>query len=165
MKLELKKAVLGDESVLGHIQSESWRSAFGEIISAEDMARCADPDSAEKMYKNVLKTGRANMTILYADGVAHCIAGWSKNRDELGESVAELICIHSLADKRRMGCGSAMMEHVLGEIAAAGYREIVLWVFEKNSVARLFYEKHGFNFNGVKREAFGATEMMYSKVI
>lgn len=156
---------MGDERVLGYIQSESWKSAFGEIISAEDMARCTDPDSAEQMYKNVLKTCRANMTILYADGVAHCIAGWSKNRDGLGESVAELICIHSLADKRRMGCGSVMMRHVLGEIAAACYREIALWVFEKNSVARLFYEKHGFSFNGVKREAFGAMEMMYSKVI
>jgi len=77
--------------------------------------------------------------------------------------VAELICIHSLCDKWHQGYGSAVLCHVLDEMRAAGYAEVVLWVFEKNGNARRFYEKHGFRASYTKKQTYGAVEIMYLK--
>lgn len=164
-KIELRKAETGDEKVLAHIQTESWKSAFGGILSPEELERCTDIQKAEAMYKRVLERGSVRMTIEFIDQKPHCIAGWSHNRNDLGANTAELICIHSLTDKRHQGYGSLMMEHVLNEMKQAGYSEVVLWVFEKNITAIKFYEKHGFVLTDRKQEAHGAAEIMYTKTL
>ena len=161
--IELRKAELGDEKTLAYIQTESWKAAFSEILSAEELERSTDIQKAEEMYKNVLSRGFVELVIEYVGGKPHCIAGWSRNRNDLGDSTAELICIHSLRDKWHQGYGSVMMRHVLGEIEKAGFSEVILWVFEKNVSARRFYEKHGFVLSEMKNQSHGAVEVMYSK--
>lgn len=41
----IRSAKPGDEYILAHIQSESWRAAFCRILSAQDLARFSDADS------------------------------------------------------------------------------------------------------------------------
>lgn len=161
--VELRRAKEGDEKVLAYIQTESWKSAFGEILSAKELERCTDVEKAEGMYGEVLRRRNVSIFIEFVDDRPHCIAGWSRNRGELGADVAELICIHSLRDRWHKGYGSMMMGHILSEIKEAGYSEVILWVFEKNRRARAFYEKHGFSMTGQKNQSHGAMEVMYSK--
>ena len=74
---------------------------------------------------------------------------------------AELICIHSLKDNWHKGYGGMMMDRVLGDVKAAGYSKIMLWVFDNNIRAIRFYGKHGFTASGRKQPALGAVEEMY----
>ena len=67
---------------------------------------------------------------------------------------AELICIHSLKNNWHKGYGSMMMDRVLGDVKAAGYSKIMLWVFDSNVRAIRFYEKHGFTSSGRKQPVF-----------
>jgi len=161
--VELRRAEPGDEKILAYIQTESWKAAFSEILSSEELERCTNIEKAEEMYKNVLKGHAVKLVIESVDKNPHCIAGWSRNRNDLGQNVAELICIHSLCDKWHQGYGSIMMRHILDEIKEAGYSEVILWVFEKNQNARRFYEKHGFQLTSQKNQSHGAVEIMYSK--
>ena len=48
---------------------------------------------------------------------------------------------------------------------AAGYEEVVLWVFEANQRARAFYERQGFAPAGPQQQAHGAVEMMYKRAL
>lgn len=162
-KVELRGAEAGDEKILAYIQTESWKAAFSEILSAEELERSTDIQKTEEMYRNVLSRNSVNIVIEFVDEKPHCIAGWSQNRNDLGQNAAELICIHSLRDKWRKGYGSVMMLHILDEIKKAGYSEVVLWVFEKNFNARSFYEKHGFVLSEMKNRSHGAVEIMYSR--
>ena len=98
MNITIRKAKNGDEKILAYIQTESWKSAFSDIISAEDMERYTDIVKAEAMYENVLKSSYAEVSILEIDGKPHCIAAWSKARNPQFSDCAELICIHSLCD-------------------------------------------------------------------
>lgn len=161
-QITLKTAVPGDEKILAHIQTQSWKAAFGEILSPETLARCTDVSQAEEMYRHVLLHQLADMTIELVDGQPHAIAAWSRSR-EMRTDAAELICLHSLKSGWRQGYGSVLMEHVLAEMAAAGYGEAVLWVFEENLPARRFYEKHGFVPAGERKDSFGAAELLYHK--
>lgn len=163
MNIAIRKAKLGDEKILSYIQTESWKSAFVDIISAEDMERCTDIAKAEVMYENVLKSGYAEMSILEIDGKPHCIAAWSKARKPQILDCAELICIHSLSDKWCKGYGSIMMNHILKEIQDSKYDSVILWVFEKNTRARTFYEKHGFELTDNTQISYDAVEVMYRK--
>ena len=163
MNITIRKAKLGDEKILAHIQTESWKSAFTDIISAEDMERYTDIAKAEAMYENVLKSDHAEVSILKIDGKPHCIAAWSKARNSQLSDCAELICIHSLSKNQGKGYGSIMMNHIIDEIKNSGYNSVLLWVFEKNARARSFYEKHGFELTDKTQISYDAVEVMYRK--
>lgn len=163
MKITIRKAELGDEKMLAYIQTESWKSAFADIISSDDMEKCTDIVKAEAMYENVLKSGYAEVSILEIDGKPHCIAAWSKARNPQFSDCAELICIHSLCDNWGQGYGSMMMNHIIDEIKKTGYNSVLLWVFEKNTRARSFYENHGFKLTNNTQISYDAVEVMYRK--
>lgn len=161
--IEIRRANIGDENVLAYIQTESWKSAFCDILDSEELEKRTNLLYVQEMYKRVLSNSAINIYIEFVDGNPHCIAGWSKNDCNLGDSVAELICIHSLQSGWRQGFGSAMMNYVLNDIKEQGYTQVVLWVFEQNVSARRFYEKHGFQFANQTKNLRGALEMRYCK--
>ncbi len=159
--MEIRKAEIGDEKILAYIQTESWKQAFNAILTKEQMERYADIARCEAMYKNIIEKSEYNIYIQLVSGVPHCICVWGKNRKEPDNGNAELICIHSLPDKRRHGYGTKMMRYILNEIKNAGYSDVVLWCFEENAVARKFYEKLGFVCTGRTKDSFGPVEVEY----
>ena len=161
----IRKAIPGDEQVLAYIQTESWKSAFAGILSPEELVRCTNLEKAEQMYRSILRREGCNMAIELVNDQPRCIAAWGTNRCELGDAVGELICIHSLQSNWAKGYGSAMMEYVLAQLQQANYESVILWVFEENSRARKFYEKHGFELTEQKKMANGIAELMYMKKI
>ena len=114
--LNIRRAIPGDERVLAYIQTESWKAAFGDILSAEELARCTNLQKAEQMNHRVLRREGCSMAIKLVVNRPHCIAAWGKNRCGLGDTVGELICIHSLQENWAKGYGSAMMEYVLAQL-------------------------------------------------
>lgn len=141
--IEIYKAKPGDEKILAYIQAKSWKAAFDEILTAQELKRCTDLEKCKEMYQKVLEHSEISIWIEKVDKKPHCIAAWSPNRDKLGKDVAELICI-------------------LGEMKKAGYVKVVLWVFEKNLRARAFYEKQEFVQAG-RRQINEISEIMYLK--
>ena len=117
------------------------------------------------MYRRLLVAGKGHGYILELDGKPHCIAWWDAARDADMAGFAELICIHSLQENWHRGYGSMMMARVLADAKAAGYRNILLWVFDRNLPAIRFYRSHGFTPTGRKQPAFGAVEEMYVKTL
>ena len=103
------------------------------------------------------------MAIELVDDQSHCIAAWGKNRCDLGDTVGEWICIHSLQNNWAKGYGSATMEYVLAQLQQANYESVILWVFEANTRARKFYEKHGFTLTEQNKLANDIAEVMYIK--
>ena len=159
----IRRAVPGDEAVLAYIQTESWKAAFADILPLDELERCTNLQKTEQMYHNILRREGCNMAIEFVEDQPHCIAAWGKNRCDLGDTVGELICIHSLQDNWAKGYGSAMMHHALAELQQQGYESVILWVFEANNRARRFYEKHSFSLTGEKKLINGIAEVMYRK--
>lgn len=161
----IRKAIIGDEKVLAYIQTESWKAAFADILSPAELERCTNLEMAEQMYHSVLRRDGCSMAIEFVGNQPHCIAAWGKNRCDLGDSVGELICIHSLQNNWAKGYGSVMMEYVLAQLRQEQYESVILWVFDANVRARRFYEKHGFVLTEQEKLASGIVERMYRKDI
>lgn len=159
----IRKAIPSDEQALAYIQTESWKAAFAGILSPEELVRCTNMEKAKQMYHSVLRRDGCNMAVELVNDQPHCIAAWGKNRCDLGDTVGELICIHSLQNNWAKGYGSAMMEYVLAQLQQANFESVILWVFEANTRARKFYEKHGFELTSRTKACNGITEVMYRK--
>ena len=153
----------GDEAVLAHIQTESWKAAFRDILAPDILAQRTQADKATEMYRRLIETNYGHGYLLRVDAQPHCIAWWSQARDNATPKCAELICIHSLPGRWRQGYGKAMMEAVLRDIKAAGYRTVILWVFQENQRARRFYEECGFSISDKTKENLGAVEVCYQR--
>lgn len=162
--VSIRRVQPGDEGILAYIQTESWKSAFKDIVAPDKLERCTQLDRAKAMYKGLLDENKGNGYILVISGTPHCIAYWDASREADMPDCAELICIHSLPDNRRKGYGSIMMDAVLRDVRAAGFTKIMLWVFEENTPAIRFYEKHGFVATERKQTSLDATEVMYEKI-
>ncbi len=161
-KATLRKAAPGDEEVLAYLQTESWKAAFGGILTEEELIRYTDLEKAKAMYTDVLAKQYGEGWILSVEGKPQAFAFWSSTREADMEGFAELICIHSLKATWRKGYGSLLFEKITSQMKAAGYRKMMLWVFEENTRARKFYQHFGLN-SSEKRKPFGAaTEIMYT---
>ena len=57
-----------------------------------------------------------------------------------------------LSDYWRKGIGCKLIKWGLEELRKRDYKKATLWVLEKNSRARNFYEKIGFNYYGTVNE-------------
>lgn len=165
MDYQIRRAVLGDEETLALIQTESWKAAFADILSPEELKRCTELEKAITMYRKILSAGYGNGYILEVERKPHCIAYWAKTRENNMPGYAELICIHSLSDRWRKGYGSEMMERTLADIKEAGYNKVMLWVFVENERARKFYEAKGFVTYGKLKPNIEPLEICYERII
>ena len=66
----------GDAPQLAHIQTESWKAAFREIIPADILSEYTDSEPVTRMYEHLLTHGIAHGYILERDGAPHGIAWW-----------------------------------------------------------------------------------------
>lgn len=162
METTIRKVRKGDENILAYIQTESWKAAFAGIIDAETLKKCTNIEKATDMYRRLLNDDKGNGYILVAEGTPHCIAYWDAARDAEFAGKAELICIHSLPEKWRKGYGSQMMNRVIKDIKAAGFSEVVLWVFKDNTRAKTFYESMGFALTDFSKRFIDTEEVLYS---
>lgn len=64
----------------------------------------------------------------------------------------EIWAVYLLEAFRGKGYGREMLDFAVCRLRRMGLAEISLWVFEDNTRARRFYERHGFGFDGAKRE-------------
>jgi len=165
MEYTIQRAKIGDEAILAHIQTESWKDGFKDILNSDTLTTYTNLDKATAMYRRLLTENIGNGYILSVNGSPHCIAWWDKTRENDMPGYAELICIHSLKSRWRQGFGRLMMKAVLEDVKKAGYSNIMLWVFEENVRARSFYEMLGFAFNGKKKTEFEATEVCYEMLL
>ena len=165
MEATIRKVRKGDENVLARIQTESWKAAFADILDAETLKRCTDINKATDMYRRTIDENMGNGYILSVEGKPHCIAYWDSARDADFSGKAELICIHSLPDNWRRGYGGIMMDRVIEDIKAAGFSEVVLWVFRDNTRARAFYESEGFTLTDISKTVLGTVEVLYLRKI
>lgn len=161
--INIREVKSGDEKILAYIQTESWKSAFNTILSKEDLEKYTNIDKAIEMYTQLLSENIGNGYILSINDVPHCMAYWDKARDEDMKEYSELICIHSISENWGRGYGSMMMEYILREIKTAGFNKVMLWVFEENTSARKFYEKHGFILTEKSKKLCDAIEVMYCR--
>ena len=88
------------------------------------------------------------MTLISEPGYCR-LALPSRDADATGD-VAEIASMYVAPADQGQGVGSALMRAAFE--LAAGYRDVTLWVWERNAPARRFYERCGFVADGARQD-------------
>lgn len=148
----MRKAAADDAHTLADIHARSWETAYHGLVPADAIAKVSAGRPA--LWKRILGEGNQNDTFAVCDGelvVGFLVVGPSRD-DDTDTSTCEVISLYLSPLQFGKGFSNLAIWHAVTYAAELGYRAITLWVLEKNIRARLFYEKHGFFFDGSRKQ-------------
>lgn len=125
------------------VYAQSWKTAYKGIIPQEYLDRIH-----ETRWSGILVNELSNLWIV-CDGkkiIGSSTYAPAKNKEYCGWG--EIISIYLLPSYFHRGIGTKLLRASMNELFSMGYDNLYLWVLEENHLARQFYEKNGFKFNG-----------------
>ncbi|MFJ4833025.1 GNAT family N-acetyltransferase [Streptomyces sp. NPDC088747] len=153
--LLVREMTLADCLRVSRIRIRGWRSAYAGLMPqpyldgldvAADAARRAERFGAPGVVNLVAELGGE-------------VVGWACHGpcrdDDARAGDVELYAVYVDPDRIGTGVGRALLRESAGRSAAAGYDRMLLWVLERNTRARRFYERAGLTPDGTE-EPFDA---------
>ncbi|WP_130807919.1 GNAT family N-acetyltransferase [Senegalia massiliensis] len=150
--MDIRWAKKEDSKDLSIIHSESWKTAYKNIVSDEVLDKI-DVKKREDYFKQLLKEKKKEIAVMVLDNIVIGFITLGMNRDnDLDDAYGEIWGIYLLPRYWNKGFGSILMNWGINKLYDRGYKGISLWVLEENLNARAFYEKLGFTCDGVIKE-------------
>lgn len=138
MQAYVRKMVNEDIEEVRRLYIRGWQNAFTGIVPQDYLDNMNLDNWAPPLDgAYILTDGR---TVLGTSSI-------SAARDSSFAGWGEIISIYVLPELIGQGYGHILFEYVKNELVNRGYTQIYLNVFEDNTRARQFYEKHGFSWN------------------
>ena len=146
-----------DDSILeiSNIYEQSWKFAYHNIIPQSFF----DSIPSGRWAGGISREGMQNLVLLENDrmiGTASiCKSRWAQYPE-----YGEIVSIYLLPDCIGQGYGTHLLNGCMAELHKQGFDRILLWVLEKNTRARRFYEKNGLICCGEsRRDNIGGKEL------
>jgi GNAT superfamily N-acetyltransferase len=135
----VRRARASDAPALAALHERAVFAAYSPYVPAEKMAERMTPAQREEHWRE--RAERDDPLTLVLDDVSGFVTSGSTRDDDTGGD-GELYAIYVEPSLIGRGSGRVLLaaaeDHLRSRFAAA-----TLWVFERNTVARAFYERHG----------------------
>jgi ribosomal protein S18 acetylase RimI-like enzyme len=158
VSVEVRPATLDDVEEIVEVAVRSWQEGFRGIVPVEI-------DPREEWGPNRVRArlaggdGGVLRAVGELDGRVRGFMVFGQSRDSDADlTVGEIWALYVHPEAWRRGVGRALVEHALGELGGAGFREATLWTLAESEPARAFYEACGFRPDGFeqRRPSFGS---------
>ena len=155
----LRPADPGDLDAVAAVFLGCWRSTYAGRLPTPLVASMSD-DAARSLWSRALTTPGRRAAVAEVDEQVCGVVGF--------EAQGEVGWVHSLyvaPSAQGSGLGARLLGHATSELAAAGCRRGLLWVFADNTPSVAFYARRGWTPDGAHRveEAFGENEIRLSR--
>ncbi len=152
--LIVRPAVSEDAAALGRIHIAAWREAYKGVVPADYLARLNPEKRGEGFRQAILKGGEEELWCAERDGGLAGFVSFGPCRDDRQDSVkvGEIYALYLDPVRWRQGLGTALCRRAEERLRECGFEQIVLWVLERNSGARAFYEAMGNAPDGATKE-------------
>jgi ribosomal protein S18 acetylase RimI-like enzyme len=143
-----------DAEGVARVHSESWRLAYGDVLSARYLAGLDEEVLAERWRRRLTSSVERRRLLVAEENGA--VVGFSlfgpcdDDRDLVGFA-GEVQMLYVLPSAQRRGHGRALMERSTSLMAASPLYWVVVWVVEVNHAARVFYRRVGLEPDGRRR--------------
>ena len=145
MQPEIRPATVDDAEVGAWCHLLCWREAYAGLVPDDVLLeRTSDIDRRISRWRANIADGRTRWIAVNPDPAADLhdrVAGFigtGPGRDADSPVPFELEAIYTRRAYWKTGLGTRLLE------VAVGKQPAFLWVFEGNTRARTFYERHGF---------------------
>ncbi|MFF8034474.1 MULTISPECIES: GNAT family N-acetyltransferase [unclassified Streptomyces] len=161
--VRLRAMTADDCARVAGIRVRGWQHAYRGLVPQPYLDGLDVGADAERHRTRLLR-GDGSVVNLVAETEGGDLAGWAAfgpYRDgDVRTGDAELYALYLRPEHIGRGVGRALLTEVTHRCAAAGHRDMYLWVLKDNARARRFYERAGFGADGAE-ESFevGGTEV------
>jgi GNAT superfamily N-acetyltransferase len=157
----IRVATIDDAKDIARVQVESWHETYRGLMP-DEVIDGLTVEVREREWNRALtdpEPQRAAFVALHDTEVVG-MAGTGPTRDDDLDAarVGEVRAIYVTPDHWGHGHGRRLIIESLAWLADAGFTEAMLWVLDANRSGRSFYERGGWEHDGVVRidEGFGA---------
>lgn len=168
MSCYIRYATAEDAELLGYIYPISYSSAYKGLVPDSELSKINSRYMRNFFYYVITKKLEKVALIYEENNVAGLLSIGKYSGKDLDNTWGEIKHIHLLPSFRGRGIGTELLNWGINELKGMGYTKLCLWVFEKNTRARHFYEKFGFKHDGKTMQMFPnepQTLFRYAKVL
>lgn len=132
---------------MADVVSQSWREAYKELISEEDMKLFANELRRRDIFEG--RIGRDPFIyVILEDDIVKGICSAEKYEKQGFENTAEIDQLYLEPSEIGTGKGSLLLDYVLDDLKKSGFHRVVLFVMDGNDRAIEFYRHKGFSPDG-----------------
>lgn len=140
---ELRAAAPADAEALAALMRAAWRRGYPGVVPDGVLAE------VDRLFDTAwftrLLAGAGFRTLVSGDPIDGFVR-YGPYPDDTALGYIAGLYVHP--DAAGHGLGRRLLDHALADLAAAGHRAAVLWVFETNARARRLYTRAGFTPDG-----------------
>jgi ribosomal protein S18 acetylase RimI-like enzyme len=145
----LRAAKMDDVKNIAVLFLKCWKDSYIEVLSAETRNKM-DSVASQELWQNALSNNPERETILAIENgvlVGFFRVGPDKNDLTRGH----LFSLYVSPDFAGQGFGKKLLSSAIELIANKGFKQMSLWVFDENIIAKSLYAKFGFEPTGESR--------------
>ena len=147
--LTVRPATVDDARAIAEVHVASWQAAYRGLLPQEYLDGISVEQRAARRRES-LANGHGTTLVAVDSGTVVGFAVTGRSRDEdADDSVGELYALYLRPDVWGVGAGAQLHDAALRSLA--GFGSNTLWVLDTNARARRFYERHGWQPDGVTK--------------
>ena len=161
MAWRMRRAGVGDAPALSLVASATFLDTYATVLTGADIvAHCTTKNSIATF--DAWLDDPATIVRIAEQEPGHAPIGYTVLTApdfpiEPGPADIELRRIYLMKQAQGTGLGAALMARALEDATAAGRTRVLLGVWDQNTRARAFYERHGFEVIGTRQFTVGTT--------
>ena len=155
----IRRGNVSDAVGVAKIQVGSWHEAYKGLMPDEYLAAFT-VDKRTPVWRELLVDGTTLVEHVDDDIVGFCSIGPARDDDLDNSVVGEIFALYVDPSQWRGGIGTRLCAAGLEWLAEHGYKSASLWVLERNTVGRRFYEKYGFKPDGAEEPYHAGQETL-----
>lgn len=142
-----RSASVNDAAGIAAVHIAAWQGAYAGLLPATYLDALSEPATAAArtaQWQAGLRQGRDVAVAQDGGGRVVAFASLAPSRDgDAGPGVGEVTAIYAHPIIWGKGYGRVVHDAALAHLAAAGHRQVMLWVLAANVRARAFYVRRG----------------------
>jgi GNAT superfamily N-acetyltransferase len=152
--VRIRPAEPSDALPIAEVHVRGWQWGYRDLLPADVL----DSLSVERRQQgwveilNSLPSGAAVFVAVEADQIVGFAGVGPSRDDDAPDATGELSSLYIEEELAGLGVGRALISAAIEFAQDFGYRELRLWVLERNSRARRFYEAAGFRLDGTSKQ-------------
>lgn len=150
MQVQIRRANLGDVSVLAELGATTFIESFGYLYNQEDLQAFLDEDHSEAAYARLLSE-QSSYALWLAELDGHAIGyvqagACSLPHADVRAGDGEIKRLYLRADAQNLGVGRKLMDVAMQWLLRDGARTLWVSVYSENVGAQRFYARYGFEY-------------------
>jgi ribosomal protein S18 acetylase RimI-like enzyme len=147
----LRLATIEDAETIAAIHVRTWQTVYEGIIPAQHLASLSIQERAN-LWRRVISEQHGSVLLALAPHGEVGFISFGPSRDNDGKEKAEIYAIYVLPEFWNQGIGRELLEAAERSVEDRKFIAVTLWVLEKNTLARRFYEARGFRLDAAQKE-------------